>query len=507
MKKCFMVMTLMILLFILAIPVSANAMSAGTGDDITDLVNSLDTYFNDYLPSVNTDAKEAIKSYVKEGLTTNKDKFFMPMMSTLANIRKAGQSGESENVSDVIKDYNKLSDKAKENTVNYLTSAFTGVYLQVEFSKGLMTVFNGEIVLANIEFNVNSTVTGSDNGSSTEDAGNSNISDTKQTEGASSSTKKNDNTKDSSKETGNSKDNSEKGTSNKSTSDKSTPEKNTVTPGVITPTVAVVSEAAGTSGSTASGALAAPETTITPENSTTTESSVTSQDTTSPEESNTEYSEGESTSQGSGPSQAMIDAANSGEPAPDVTTTYFTAYIPGVPAEYIEKTKEMIKIYSDNGGGPAGSGALWRCIREIGQFMGREVEMAPDYSSFTVTEEGVTDFMELSEEVKEKVVEKVIEGMTGIAVTASYENGTFTFTKLGEVQFTYTVNNAPDITETETATVVEDAADMETVNTDQTKAAAKENASKGVVLSLVIVVAIVALTSVGYVVYRKKYKK
>ncbi len=501
MKKCFMVMTLITLLFILAIPVGANAMSAGTGDDVTDLVNSLDTYFNDYLPSVSTEAKEAIKSYVEEGLTTNKDKFFMPIMSTLANIRKAGQSGESEGVSDVINDYNKLSDKAKEDTVNYLTSAFTGIYLKVEFSNGIMTVSNEEMVLANIKFKIKSTVTSSENDPTTNEASASNSLETKQT-GTSNSSTKNKDSMNNSNQAGDSKDNS-----NKSTTDKNIPEKNIVTPAAITPTVTAVSEATDISGVATSGTSASSKTSITPETSTSSESSGTSQNSASLEEGNAEYSKEEGASQGSGPSQAMIDAANSGEQAPDVTTTYFTAYIPGVPAEYIEKTKEMIKIYSDNGGGPAGSGALWRCIREIGEFMGREVEMAPDYTSFTVTEEGITDFMELSEEVKEKVVAKVIEGMTGIAVTASYENGTFTFTKQGEVQFTYTVNNAPGMTGVENISVVEEAADMEAVNTDQTNVDTTENSSKGVVFGLVIVFAIIAIASAGYIVYRKKYRK
>jgi hypothetical protein len=146
----------------------------------------------------------------------------------------------------------------------------------------------------------------------------------------------------------------------------------------------------------------------------------------------------------SAPNQGMIDAANGDAPAPDVTTLYFNAYLPGVSKEYIDKTKALIKTYSENGGGPAGSGALWRCIREIGTLMGREVDMAADYSGFTVTQEGETEFLKLPAGVQEQVIEKVKEGMSGIAVTATFADGTFSFTKLGEVQFSYTVKGAEE---------------------------------------------------------------
>ncbi|MDR1630869.1 MAG: hypothetical protein LBS36_11785 [Oscillospiraceae bacterium] len=140
MKKTCLLMLVLAVLFGTAIPALAAEMPSGTGDDVADLTASLDTYFSDYLPGLKTESRNAIKKSVKTGLQNNKDKYFMPMMSTLANIRKAGQAGEGEGVKDVINQYYKLSDKAKTNAVNYLSSALKGVFLTVNFSNGVMTV-------------------------------------------------------------------------------------------------------------------------------------------------------------------------------------------------------------------------------------------------------------------------------------------------------------------------------------------------------------------------------
>jgi hypothetical protein len=201
------------------------------------------------------------------------------------------------------------------------------------------------------------------------------------------------------------------------------------------------------------------------------------------------------------PNQAMADMANGDTPTPDVTTLYFNAYIPAVGEGSIADVKRMISIYSEEGGSPAGSGALWRCIREVGEFMGREVEMAGDYSGFTVTSEGETEFLKLTPEVQQKVIDKVKEGMGGIAVTATYEDGVFTFTKLGEIQFTYTVagaaQNEADVTVATDGTDETEATDAETQD--------DEKPGGAVIYTVVAAVALIAI--VLLIVFKTKYSK
>ncbi len=467
MKRCLVFVALFFILLIPGDPAGVASMSGGSGDDVADLMQSLETYIDSYLPGIGEEAKTAIMNYTEDGLKNEKDRYFMPLMSTLANIRKAGQSGESEGITDVINDYNRLSEEAGNNVITYLTGAFEGIYLKTAFEDGSMTVSRDSQVLANIRFNTQAL---------------------SKEEPDSSKTSQDDASKDADGTTG-------------------TPSGSNT---------AASSTAAG-SGDKAAGKVKeeAPsqeqEAIASGEDGTTGKDSATGGDGTAGKDSaasGTEPAAAEEednydSSQGSAPSQAMLDAAESGAFVPDVTTTYFTAYLPGVPKEYIEKTKALIKTYSDNGGGPAGSGALWRCIREIGEIMGREVEMAPDYSSFEVLGEGETEFMNLSEEQKEQVIAKVKEGMTGIAVTASYEGGVFTFTKLGEVQFAYTVKNAPaDTAEEETG-----------AGTGETASRAPEDASSGesgeesgnaVILWAGITAVLIAAGVAGFIIYRKR---
>lgn len=340
---------------ILAVPVAAVDVGNGSGDDAADLIKSMDTYFNNYLPGISTDATTAVKNYAKEGLTKNKDKYFMPMMSTLTSLRKAGQAGEGEGIKDVINHYNKLSEKAKNNVITNLTSSFKSIFLGVKFTDGVMHISENSREIAAIQFNITS-------------AG---VKVSKKSTAAKKKSNKNNTT---------------------------TPKK----------TAAKKSKQKA-----ASSAHPLPDTTKGPKSA--------------------------------APNKSMAEAAKDVTEPVNITKLYFEAYLPAVPAEYIDKTRELIRIYSEDGGGPAGSGALWRCIREIAELMGREVTMSADYSSFTVIKEGETEFMKLSPDMQNKIIAKVKEGMTGIAVTSNYEKGTFTFTKLGKVQFTYTVNGTSEI--------------------------------------------------------------
>lgn len=329
MKRCLAVMLAAFVLLSGSVSAKVHAVES-TGDDVADLIDSMESYFAQYLPGMTSSSKEAIKGHARTGLENERDKYFMPMMSALAYIRKAGQSGEAEGVKDVIGEYYKLSESAQSAAVSNLTASLESIYLETQFSGGVFSVTANGGALTEIVFA------------------------TQAPEGEAQS---------------------------------SAQQPESAAPAASTEAIADKEEA------DSSGA----------------------------------------------PNQAMADIANGDAPAPDVTATYLQAYIPGVSEEYIAKTKELIAVYSENGGGPAGSGALWRCIREIGELMGRVVDMAPDYSGFTVTQEGETEFLKLSDEVQEQVIAKVKEGMTGIAVTAQYSDGTFTFTKLGQVQFTYTV--------------------------------------------------------------------
>lgn len=338
-----------ILLFFLVVhmtlPVFAAASMEGSGDEIGDLIDSMDTYFHDYLPGLEESSKSAIRNYVRAGLTSQKDKYFMPMMSLLAGIRKAGQSGEAEGIKDVIRDYGKLSQSAQQNVVSCFTNAFQGIFMEVQVSKSEIMLFANQKQVTTISLHAGVTPTATP------------------VQGQTASSSK---------------------------------------PGAAatpTPGAAVSSPKVSSSPVTSSEAASAPKSSSHP---------------------------------------SMTERPNTENPV-DVTGTYFKAYLPKVDQKYIDEIKAFIKVYSQNGGAPGGSGALWRCIREIGELMGRKVEMEGDYSAFTVLEEGITEFQDLSPEVQEKVIAKVKEAMTGIAVTASYETGTFTFSKLGKLQFSYTV--------------------------------------------------------------------
>ena len=395
MKKVAVAIIMLIFLTVSAIPCVAMG-TGGTGDDVTDLVNTMNQYFIDYLPGVSESSRKAICDYTKEGLTSSKDRYFMPMMASLANLRKAGEAGKDEGITDVINDYNKMSKTAQDIAVARLTDALKGIFLNVSFSNGTMSVSSTKKI-TDIKFNVASAAT---------------------------------------------------------------PAPATPTP---TKSPAPTANASTTPDTTPNGNT---DSSATPANS-----GVTNTDATAP-------------------NQAMQDAADGDTPTPDVTTPYFTAYIPEFSQEGIDGVKALIKTYSDGGGGPAGSGALWRCIREIGVLMGRDVEMAADYSEFTVKVEGEKEFLKLSPEVQEQVIAKVTEGMSGIAVTATYENGVFIFTKLGEVQFTYVVKNAVQSEETPATT------------DNGENAIDDENSGSNVVF--IIIGSVVLIGIVLLVVFRKK---
>lgn len=385
------VLTVLLVLAAAGMPAYAAGMSGGSGDDTADLIGSMETYFNDYLPGVPEKARQALEGYVESGLKNDKDRFFMPMMSTLASMRKAGQAGEGEGIADVVGGYGKLSDDAKKSVVDNLTAGFQGIGLDVSFSDGVMAFSKDGTALTEIPFSAEQA---SDAVLSTPAASSSSVQETS--------------------------------------------------------------------------------------------------------------SKAESTAQTGAPTQAMADAADGDGPTPDVATTYFHAYLPGVPDEFIAEVKKLISVYSENGGGPEGSGALWRCVREAGELMGRKVEMAPDYTSFTVAGEGETEFLKLSSEAQEKVVEKVKEGMTGIAVTAEYSDGTFSFTKKGETQFAYTVKGAAAPV-TETASSAEGSSSEES---GETQTADQSGSSVPVYIGLAALLCGVALLIIfRNKIFRSTFKK
>lgn len=315
----------------------AAAMPGGTGDDTADMLSSFDNYIATYLPGISSASRQALRDYLEDGLTNDKDRYFMPMMSTLAYLRKAGQSGEGEGVTDVVGGYASLSETARTDVVSNLKYAFESVRLTTAFADYTLTLSDGGQPLTAIVFSAPTAQT------------------------------------------------------------TAVPAQTTAVPAQTTAPVSTPEATAKTAQTTVPA--------------------------------------------------GMNEAAESGTVSPDVTKTYFNAYLPGVPESVIDEVKTLIQAYTADGGGPAGSGALWRCIREAGVLMGREVEMAADYLSYTVVTEGTARFLDLDTAAQEAVIAKVQEGIGAIAATAVYENGIFTVTKKGEVQFTYAVDGAePSVT-------------------------------------------------------------
>ena len=125
------------------------------------------------------------------------------------------------------------------------------------------------------------------------------------------------------------------------------------------------------------------------------------------------------------------------------TRIYLNAYLPGVSDEVKDIVEALAGEYSAAGGGPAGTGALWRCIREIGQYMGVEaasnVDMAADTVTVTVTKQGDIYLRNSSVQVRKQVIAKAHEAFAAIDCTSEYAEGVFTVKKDGAVRLSYTV--------------------------------------------------------------------
>lgn len=126
------------------------------------------------------------------------------------------------------------------------------------------------------------------------------------------------------------------------------------------------------------------------------------------------------------------------------TRMYLNAYIPALTDSEKDIIDTLIAEYAAAGGSPAGSGAMWRCIREVGTLMGVEatssVDMAAGTVVITVSKAGVTYLLDCTDEVQAAVVDKVKEGFAGIGCTVEYENGVFTILKDNSERLTYTLH-------------------------------------------------------------------
>lgn len=151
------------------------------------------------------------------------------------------------------------------------------------------------------------------------------------------------------------------------------------------------------------------------------------------------------------------------------TRIYLDAYIPGLPDDVKTAIEGLVSEYAAAGGGPAGSGAVWRCIREIGTLMGVEaksnVDMTAGTMSIEVLKEGEKYFKNLSKETQDAVIAKVEEAMSGIGFTAEYANGTVTVKKDAEVRLTYVLIPAEETTTTKNTTTTTTTAPTATMTT------------------------------------------
>lgn len=127
-----------------------------------------------------------------------------------------------------------------------------------------------------------------------------------------------------------------------------------------------------------------------------------------------------------------------------VTRMYLDAYLPGLSEEALQALDTLVGEYT---GGPAGSGAAWRVIREIGVLMGMEVTSHVDMNVGTVTltvdKAGEPYFLNLSADVQSAVIAKAQEGLTAIGAEGSYTNGVFTIVKDGNIRLSYAFHTAP----------------------------------------------------------------
>lgn len=125
------------------------------------------------------------------------------------------------------------------------------------------------------------------------------------------------------------------------------------------------------------------------------------------------------------------------------TRVYLNSYIPGLTEEEKDTIETLVSEYSVNGGTPAGSGAMWRCIREIGELMGVAAQSSIDMEAgtlvITVTKTGEKYLKNCSKDIQNKVIAKAIEGLSEIGCTAMYKNGVFTIKKDNVVRLVHTV--------------------------------------------------------------------
>lgn len=140
------------------------------------------------------------------------------------------------------------------------------------------------------------------------------------------------------------------------------------------------------------------------------------------------------------------------------TRKYLDAYLPGLTEEEKNGIETLVAEYSQEGGSPAGSGALWRCIREIGELMGVEAESKVDMQAGTmqivVIKAGETYLKNCTPKVQEDVIAKAKEGLEAIGCSGEYAEGIFTVSKAGRIRMTHTVIEqdliSPEETEKET---------------------------------------------------------
>ncbi len=151
------------------------------------------------------------------------------------------------------------------------------------------------------------------------------------------------------------------------------------------------------------------------------------------------------------------------------TRIYLNAYIPALTDREKDMIDTLIAEYAAAGGSPAGSGAMWRCIREVGTLMGVEAASSVDMTAgtvvITVTKAGETYLLDCTDEVQAAVADKVKEGFAGIGCTVEFENGVFTILKDGSERLTYTLHTtAVNEEDKDTATSTDTSAEEESAS-------------------------------------------
>jgi len=125
------------------------------------------------------------------------------------------------------------------------------------------------------------------------------------------------------------------------------------------------------------------------------------------------------------------------------TRIYLDAYLPSLSEEAKATVETLVSEYSAETGSPAGSGAVWRCIREIGEIMGveaaRNVDMEKGTMSVTVTKAGKASFKDCTAEEQAAIIAKADETMAAIGLTSEYKNGVYQVFKNGAERLSYTL--------------------------------------------------------------------